>query len=408
MNELTSPEGNETVLEIEQTNFVQEKVLNKKGKLPNTEYLLHGIEAEKRKRHQLYTALHYNLSLQSDFDFYSQDAASLLKIAQDLVLYLKLKKKIITGDILFLSFFLQDSSHLSTLKEYFPNSESALLSYEKFILRRKEQKMRKKLNRIRSSFSSSPQNSFSKMIDIFQQEESIPKALELLHFAFSQNSPSYGRVSSFAEKIFHQFEYLFQRVGGCWSIVDKKLDSLLEAMKLVQERRPKLVKLRLSEELEDILETTIIDAVERFKTPVVTTDLLLLIFIENLISETFPRASNADSESKVLNFWLHDFFQSYTDNQLTMVRYKLLKRIHEHETKVREQIHPSQHFFAYLLQTRIPERKIRELLEKNNLEPSVSFFRDELMKQALRSNLPELLLEDVLQNIEDSSERVYS
>ena len=89
MNELNSPEGNETVLEIEQPNFVQEKILNKKSKLPNTEYLLHGIEAEKRKRHQLYTALHYNLSLRSDFDFYSQDAANLLKIAQDLVLYLK-------------------------------------------------------------------------------------------------------------------------------------------------------------------------------------------------------------------------------------------------------------------------------------------------------------------------------
>jgi len=406
MNELNSPEGNNTVLEIEQPNFLQEKVLNKKGKLPNPEYLLHGIEAEKRKRHQLYTALHYNLSLRSDFDFYSQDAAALLKIAQDLVLYLKLKKKRITGDILFLSFFLQDSSHLSTLREYFPNSESALLSYEKFILRRKEQKMRKKLNQITPSFLSSPQNSFSKMIGIFQQEESIPKAVELLHFAFSQNNSSYGKLSSLTEKMFHPFEYLFQRVGGYWSIFDKKLDSLLEAMKLVQERRPKLVKLRFSEELEDILETTIIDAVERFKTPVVTTDLLLLILIENLIKETFPRASN--SESKILDLWLYDFFQSYTDNQLSMVRYKLLKRIHEHETKVREQIHPSQHFFAYLLQTRIPERKIKELLEKNNLEPSVSFFRDEVMKQALRSNLPELLLEDVLQNIEDSSERVYS
>lgn len=147
-----------------------------------------------------------------------------------------------------------------------------------------------------------------------------------------------------------------------------------------------------SHEVNQIFERSAENALQRFKTPVITPEILFITMIEE----------KSNSVSKVLRKALK------TDTQWYLFRYKLIKRIHNQESNIRGEIIKNQHFFAYLMKTQLSELEFNKLIETENLAKGVSFFRNTLISQILETNIFEKLLEEILISIKVNNKRSYS
>lgn len=147
-----------------------------------------------------------------------------------------------------------------------------------------------------------------------------------------------------------------------------------------------------SHEVNQIFERSAENALQRFKTPVITPEILFITMIEE----------KNNPASKLLRKALK------TDTQWYLFRYKLIKRIHNQESTLRGEIVKNQHFFAYLMKTRLSELEFNKLIETENLVKGVSFFRNTLVSKILETNIFEKLLEEILISIKVNNKRSYS
>ena len=141
-----------------------------------------------------------------------------------------------------------------------------------------------------------------------------------------------------------------------------------------------------------IFEKAAENALTRFKTPVITPEILFITMME-------------EENTKVSKI-IKKFFPEKTNWYL--LRYKLIKRIHFQEVNIRAEIPKSEQYFAYLLKINLSELEFNCLIETNLLHLAVSTFRNKLITKLLHVNLFDLLEKEIDQSIQVTNTRVYS
>lgn len=154
-------------------------------------------------------------------------------------------------------------------------------------------------------------------------------------------------------------------------------------------------KIKYSLEINRIFEKAACNALTRFKTPVISTEILFITLME----EENSRAARI----------IKKFFTNETD--WFLLRYNLIKRLHNQESIIRNQIVPNQHYFAYLLKTRFSDLEFENLIKNEYLKDAVSAFRNELLSEVMKINIYDLLEEEVyasIKNNKSKNTRTYS
>jgi hypothetical protein len=134
-----------------------------------------------------------------------------------------------------------------------------------------------------------------------------------------------------------------------------------------------------SYEVNVIFEKAAEIALRRFKTPVITSEILFLTLLEE----------NNNKQIKFLKKIIGNDLNWY------LLKYKLIKSIHNQESSIREEVIKNQQFFAYLLKTQLTNNEFQKLLENDLLSLGVSLFRNTLISQLLQINLLEKLRRDI-------------
>lgn len=146
-----------------------------------------------------------------------------------------------------------------------------------------------------------------------------------------------------------------------------------------------------SQELNRLLEKSTENALVRFKTPLISSEILFITLIEEkgmrigkLIKEVIPNK----------NDWY-------------LLRYKLLKRLYLKELSIRNDVSTNQKYFAYLLNTQLTDIEYNALITNNSIARNVSSFRNKLIQQLLKKNVYDSLEKEIYQSIEISPKRRY-
>ena len=151
-------------------------------------------------------------------------------------------------------------------------------------------------------------------------------------------------------------------------------------------------QIRYSYQVHQIFEKSAENALNRFKTPVITPEILLITLME----EKQFRVSNLIKKN------ITDEINWY------LLRYKLLKRLYSQESNIRSQVKKNQHFFAYLLKTQLPDASFEKLIENKVLGKAVSLFRNTLIHDLLKSDLFESFEEEIHASLAIAPKRKYS
>ncbi len=272
---------------------------------------LEEIQAEKRRRYQAYKALEYNLSSLTYFDFFSFDSFEIVKNAKFLAqIY---EKKEVTSELLLLPFFDTTLEIGKVLKE---------VGFDETFVQ---------------SFSVDLQKVIGKGTN--QTEEGGIKK----------------KIISFIKKISNQVEEFVSEYFAS----DSKSEVIFNQ------------KIKYSYETHQIFEKAAENGLSRFKTPVITPEILFITLMEEKDSKVGKKIR------KILN----------DETTWYLIRYKLLKRLYHQEINVRNQVSKNQQFFAYLLKTELPESSFEKLIQKKLLSKSVALFRNLIIRDLMKKDL---------------------
>jgi hypothetical protein len=146
-----------------------------------------------------------------------------------------------------------------------------------------------------------------------------------------------------------------------------------------------------SQELNRLLEKSAENAMVRFKTPIVSSEILFLTLIEEkgmrigkLIKEVIP-----------------------TENDWYLLRYKVLKRLYLKELSIRTEVSENQKYFAYLLNTQLTDVEFTTLINNNSLMKNVSIFRNKLIEKILQKKIFDSLEKETHEAIKLAPKRTY-
>jgi len=142
-------------------------------------------------------------------------------------------------------------------------------------------------------------------------------------------------------------------------------------------------KIIYSLETEQIFEKTAENALTRFKSPVITTEMLLITLMEEKDTKA----------GKIIKSFLENETEWY------LLRYALLKRVYKQEAYIRAEIPRNLQYFAYLLKIKSSDTDFEGLIAKNQLVRGVSLFRNEVIRQVLSINIHDVLRKDVYKSI---------
>ena len=149
---------------------------------------------------------------------------------------------------------------------------------------------------------------------------------------------------------------------------------------------------KYSYEVHSLFEKAAQNALKRFKTPVISSEILLITMLE----------AKKTKVGKLIKQLLKN------DTNWYMLRYSLIKRLHTQELAIRTHVPKNHQYFAYLLKTELPESQFDTLLEKDCLLPGTLFFRNIMIDDMLKINFPEYLKKDILASIKSNTGRKYS
>jgi hypothetical protein len=169
----------------------------------------------------------------------------------------------------------------------------------------------------------------------------------------------------------------------------KKLKNIFFSYK---EQTKEKTEILYSPELNLIFKKAAENALKRFKTPIVTSEILFLTLLE---SENYK----VNRLIKLLQMNGLNFY---------LLKYKLLKLIHNGESVIKEKIIKNQQYFAYLLKTQLSSNEFEKLFQNELLSTGVSLFRNMLILQILQINIFEYLKNDINKSIKIMNKRKYS
>ncbi len=183
------------------------------------------------------------------------------------------------------------------------------------------------------------------------------------------------------------FPYSFLR-----SSKTKKLGQFLKNLLNFKPKIQTLEQQEYSHEILLIFEKASENALTRFKTPVITSEILFITLMEEKSTKI----------SKVI--------KNCFENQLDwyLFRYELMKVIHKQESTIRSDVKKNQQYFAYLLKTQLSTFEFNQLIEREEVANGVSLFRNSLILSTLKTDIFESLLTDINLSIKITSKRTYS
>ena len=149
---------------------------------------------------------------------------------------------------------------------------------------------------------------------------------------------------------------------------------------------------KYSHEVNKIFEKAAENALSRFKTPVISPEILFITIIEDKNSKA----------SKIIKKFLK------TDVEWYLLRYKLIKRIHNQESNIRSEVIKNQHYFAYLMKIQLTDFEFNKLIENEALAKGVSLFRNTLISKILKIDIYEELSKEIYTSMKITNKRSYS
>lgn len=295
------------------------------------------IAAEKRRRYQTYKSLDYQLSNFTFFDFFSADAFEIIKNSKFLSQIYKQKQ--VTSEFLFLPFF-DSKFEIATILEEFGFNEDFI------------------------------QNFCFNLEEIPQQKSQIKNKLT---FLLQENSKNPNQVNSSVVDVWLEIQKIF---GFTNDIVEQSSQK----------------EIQFSYEANQLFEKSADNAMVRFKTPIITPEILFISLMEE---KNFL-------VGKLIKKELLDETNWY------LLRYKLLKKLYNQEAVIKSEIKKSHQFFAYLLKTQISESNFQKLIEKKALQKAVSLFRNYVVRDVLKSDFLENFDIETHASIMTGATRYYS
>jgi len=133
-------------------------------------------------------------------------------------------------------------------------------------------------------------------------------------------------------------------------------------------------------------------ALTSFKSPIISSEIIFLTLMEEKGFNTFKIIK------KIIG----------TDTEWYLLRYQLIKHLHNQEASIRSEISKNQQYFAYLLKTELGEIEFNKLLESKSLNEGVSIFRNTLVSESIKIDLLSLILNEVKKSIQITNTRKYS
>lgn len=172
----------------------------------------------------------------------------------------------------------------------------------------------------------------------------------------------------------------------------KKIGLFLKKILNLNPEIESLKQTNFSEEILVLFEKASENALTRFKTPVISSEILFITLMEEKSTKV----------SKVIKKCFPNQMEWY------LFRYDLMKNIHKHESSIRSDVVKNQQYFAYLLRTKLPTAQFDCLIKEKKLGKAVSIFRDSLILSTLKVDIFDSLLEDIHTSIRITSKRRYS
>ena len=149
-------------------------------------------------------------------------------------------------------------------------------------------------------------------------------------------------------------------------------------------------KIDFNFEVKFLLEKTI-ENCYRFKSPIITSEIFFLTLLEE---------SNT-SAGQLLKVFLK------TEINWNLLRYEILKMIHNQETKIQGNLSKNSRLFAYLLKTELSDYQFLKLLRREEILTIISIYRDLVISKLLQLDLFSSLEEEIKYSINSTNTRSY-
>lgn len=172
----------------------------------------------------------------------------------------------------------------------------------------------------------------------------------------------------------------------------KSLPFIQSFLNLNRKKIKKQKSFLFSHDLSTLFKKAIKNAHTRFKTPIITPE----IFFITLIEQKF-----AILESWGINFPL-------TKNEGYLLRYDLLKQIHNAEIFFRSKTTKNNRIFSYLLKTQLSNLQFKRLIEDKSFPLGLLFFRNQLLLKSGRFSLNLGIENEIYRSIKVINTRKYS
>lgn len=147
-----------------------------------------------------------------------------------------------------------------------------------------------------------------------------------------------------------------------------------------------------STEVNLLFEKAAENALIRFKTPVITSEILFLTLMESTNTKVGKLI-----KTQILN-----------NTDWHLLRYRLVKSLHNNESIIRSEVIKNQQYFAYLLKTELSEIEFNKLIETNSLVEGVQLFRNMLITELTKVNVFTLISTEIKKSIKVTNSRKYS
>lgn len=227
---------------------------------------------------------------------------------------------------------------------------------------------------------------FSKSLASFYKETLVQPELLLLPFFYSKNE-----LTTFLKEINLPREYILPLILGSKYKKNKFFNPFGFITQKFRINSVLDQKCEFSNEVNFIFEKATENSLIRFKSPIISSNILLITMMEETTTKT------------------HFILKKALKNEMNwyLLRYKLIKQIHYEESNLRGEILKNQHYFAYLFKSQTTEKEFNRLIDQELLPKAVSFFRNRVVSSLLEKNFFDLLAKDIKDSIVLTNQRTY-
>lgn len=371
---------------------------------------------EKRRRFRTYNALDSLISMISYYDFFSYDAfilclSSILKTSLN-------EKNIVTSKFLFDSFF--NNKEIEEIEEIEETEET---EETKKILKNKEQYLKTlletseitKKNFSNLNFTEDKKENINLILATWEKisliqnkknsetetkntkenscnfNENKKKNIENMKLTLDKWEKS-GLIQSkekYSENVIQDnheenkkkdYEDFLENVKKNYEKVEEYISKYFNYMSINTENTPLESKIQFSQELNISFIKSTLNALYKFKTPIITPEILFITLMD----------CKEITIGKIINIIINNEKVSYN------IRYHLLKKIYRESKYLCKRINKNQRkifYFYYLLKSQISESEFYRLLKKSIL--NITRFRNILIKIVLKINFSKFLREKI-------------